>query len=74
MTAVWPPAEFWQRHDKVSSSSATANAAVRLLNGHTLVTFMNQPRAVELDRSGKEVWDYKAEGRVTRLFGGDSPS
>jgi hypothetical protein len=46
-------------------------AAVRLPNGHTLVTSMNPQRgAVELDRSGRsEVWQYKENGsRVTRAF------
>jgi outer membrane protein assembly factor BamB len=42
-------------------------AAVRLPNGHTLVTSMDPARgAVELDRAGKEVWTFKAETRVTR--------
>jgi hypothetical protein len=27
---------------------------------------MYQKRAIELDRSGKEVWEYKRETRVTR--------
>jgi hypothetical protein len=43
-------------------------AAVRLPNGNTLVTSMTQNRAVELDRAGKEVWQYKGETRVTRAF------
>jgi hypothetical protein len=41
-------------------------AAVYLPNGHLLVTSMSQKRAVELDRSGKEVWEYKRTTRVTR--------
>jgi len=41
--------------------------AVRLANGHTLVTSMSTDvGAVELDRSGKPVWTYKEETRVTR--------
>jgi hypothetical protein len=43
-------------------------AAVRLANGNTLVTSFNQPRAAELDRTGKEVWEYKTDTRVTRAF------
>jgi hypothetical protein len=43
-------------------------AAVRLANGDTLVTSYNEPRAVELDRTGKEVWEYKSNTRVTRAF------
>jgi hypothetical protein len=48
-------------------------AAVRLPNGNTLVTsFEPLPgklsRAVELDRSGSEVWSYESDTRVTRAF------
>ncbi len=44
-------------------------AAVRLANGHTLVTSMNPLiGAVELDRSGKQVWHYTEETRVTRAY------
>jgi len=48
-------------------------AAVHLPNGNTLVTsFEPLPgrpsRAVEVDRSGKEVWSYEADTRVTRAF------
>jgi outer membrane protein assembly factor BamB len=44
-------------------------AAVRLPNGNTMVTSMNASRgASELDRSGKEVWSYKADTRVTRAL------
>jgi hypothetical protein len=44
-------------------------AAVRLANGHTLVTSMNaQVGAVELDRAGKQVWQYKTDTRVTRAY------
>ena len=44
-------------------------AATRLPNGNTLVTSMEpqQYRAVELDRTGQEVWQYQADTRVTRL-------
>jgi HEAT repeats len=37
-----------------------------LPNGHLLLTSNTQNRAVELDRSGKEVWEYRRESRVTR--------
>jgi hypothetical protein len=40
--------------------------AVALPNGHLIVTSMNQKRAVEFDRTGKEVWEYKRDTRVTR--------
>jgi hypothetical protein len=44
-------------------------AAVRLANGHTLITTMLPQRgAVELDRQGKEVWNYKVTTRVTRAY------
>lgn len=44
-------------------------AALRLPNGNTLVTSMNLSiGAVELDRAGKQVWQYKAETRVTRAL------
>jgi HEAT repeats/PQQ-like domain len=44
-------------------------AAVRLANGHTMITSMNPGRgAVEVDRAGKEVWTYRAETRVTRAL------
>jgi hypothetical protein len=43
-------------------------AAVRLANGHTLVTGMMQTRAVELDRAGAEFWSYDVHARVTRAF------
>ena len=33
-----------------------------------LVTSMTQHRAVELNRAGKEVWEYRADTRVTRAF------
>lgn len=44
-------------------------AAVRLPTGNTLVTSMTPQRgAAELDRAGKDVWQYRAETRVTRAF------
>jgi HEAT repeat protein len=44
-------------------------AAARLANGHTIITSMNPARgAVEIDRSGKEVWTYKTDTRVTRAL------
>jgi hypothetical protein len=44
-------------------------AAVRLPNGHTLVTSMSTDvGAVELDRNGRQVWQYKADTRVTRAY------
>jgi len=44
-------------------------AATRLANGHTLVTSMNPlVGAVELDRAGKQIWQYKSETRVTRAY------
>lgn len=44
-------------------------AAVRLPNGNTIVTSMSSAKgAVELDRTGKEVWSYKTETRVTRAL------
>jgi hypothetical protein len=43
-------------------------AAVRLPNGHTLVTSYRLWQAVELDREGREVWKYEAPTRVTRAF------
>jgi HEAT repeat protein len=44
-------------------------AAIRLPNGNTLVTSMNTSLgAVELDRTGKQVWQFKADTRVTRAL------
>ncbi|HZU34652.1 MAG TPA: HEAT repeat domain-containing protein [Gemmataceae bacterium] len=44
-------------------------AAIRLPNGHTLVTSMSADiGAVELDKAGKHVWQYKSESRVTRAW------
>ncbi len=46
-------------------------AAVRLANGNTLITSMNAAvGAVEVDRTGKEVWTYRQNGesRVTRAI------
>jgi hypothetical protein len=41
-------------------------AALALPNGHVVVTSMNLKRAIEFDRAGKEVWEYKRDTRVTR--------
>ncbi|MFO0846463.1 MAG: PQQ-binding-like beta-propeller repeat protein [Gemmataceae bacterium] len=41
-------------------------ACVVLPNGNVVVTSMTQKRAVELDRSNKEVWQYRRDTRVTR--------
>jgi HEAT repeat protein len=52
-------------------------AAVRLPNGNTLITscpLQNRPteaapsRAIEFDRKGREVWQYKSSERVTRAY------
>ncbi len=44
-------------------------AALRLPNGHTLVTSMLPERgAVEFDRQGKEVWSFGANTRLTRAL------
>jgi outer membrane protein assembly factor BamB len=44
-------------------------AAVRLSNGHTLITSMNPSAgAVEVDRTGREVWSYRTSTRVTRAL------
>ncbi len=44
-------------------------AALRLPNGNTLVTSMNTDiGAVEIDRTGKTVWQFKATTRVTRAL------
>jgi hypothetical protein len=42
--------------------------AVRLANGHTLVTTFREHRAIEFDKDGKEVTDFKADTRVTRAW------
>jgi hypothetical protein len=41
-------------------------AALSLPDGHILVTSMAQKRAVEIDRSGKEVWEYRRDVKVSR--------
>jgi hypothetical protein len=44
-------------------------AAVRLPNGHTLITSYDSQRgAVEVDADGKEVWQHSTSTRVTRAF------
>jgi hypothetical protein len=43
--------------------------ATRLRNGNTLVTSINpQVGAVEVDRNGKVVWQYRTTSRVTRAY------
>jgi hypothetical protein len=43
--------------------------ALRLTNGNTLVTSMSEAvGAVEFDRAGKQVWQYKSDTRVTRAI------
>jgi hypothetical protein len=42
-------------------------AAVRLPNGHTLVSSHVTNRVLELDRAGKVVWEQQAEGQVFRV-------
>jgi len=44
------------------------HTATRLPNGNTLVTSMAQNRAVEFNRAGAEVWEYRADTRVTRAL------
>jgi hypothetical protein len=41
-------------------------ACVSLPNGNTIITSMTQKRAVELDKTNKEVWEYRRDTRVTR--------
>ena len=43
-------------------------AAVRLPNGRTLVTSMTENRAVELDRAGSSVWEFRHDSRVSRAW------
>jgi hypothetical protein len=43
-------------------------AAVRLANGNTMITGYQSQRAVEVDRSGKTVYEYKTDARVTRAW------
>jgi outer membrane protein assembly factor BamB len=43
-------------------------AAVRLPNGNTLITSMSQRRTIEVNKSGKQVWEYSTDTRVTRAF------
>lgn len=40
--------------------------AAALPNGHILATSMTEKRALELNRAGKEVWEYRRDTRVTR--------
>ena len=37
-------------------------------NGHTLVTSYQSKKAVELDRTGKPVWEYETTARLTRAW------
>jgi hypothetical protein len=41
-------------------------AVAALPNGHFIATSMSQKRAVEIDRAGKEVWEFRRDTRVTR--------
>jgi hypothetical protein len=45
-------------------------AAVRLSNGHTVVTSMSvgRPRAMEFDVAGKQIWEFEVGTRVTRCL------
>jgi len=43
-------------------------AAVRLANGNTLVTTYGQNRAIELNKEGEEVAEFKADTRVNRAW------
>jgi hypothetical protein len=44
-------------------------AATRLANGHMLITSMSSSKgAVEIDRTGREIWSYKTDTRVTRAM------
>jgi len=43
-------------------------ATARLANGHILVTSYQSKKAVELDRSGKPVWEYESTARLTRAW------
>ncbi len=45
---------------------ASPIAAVALPNGHVLVTSMSRKCAVEFDRAGKEVWEYRRDTRISR--------
>jgi len=40
--------------------------ALALPNGHVIITSNTLKRAVEYDRAGKEVWEYRRDTRVTR--------
>lgn len=41
-------------------------AAIGLRGGRVLYTSMTEKRAVEIDRAGKEVWEYRRDTRVSR--------
>jgi hypothetical protein len=44
-------------------------AAIRLANGHTLITSYQEDRgAIELDQGGNEVWEYRLNTPITRAF------
>jgi hypothetical protein len=44
-------------------------AAVRLANGNTLVTFMNDRKAIEMNEDWKQIWEFKdSDSRVSRAW------
>lgn len=43
-------------------------SAMRLGNGHTLISCRDSLKVVELDRSGKEVWSFKSTGYPWRAY------
>jgi hypothetical protein len=43
-------------------------SAVRLTNGHTLISCRDSQLVVEVDRSGKEVWRFKSTGYPWRAY------
>jgi hypothetical protein len=49
------------------ASLGSPNAATRLPNGHTLACSNNDQQVMEVDRTGKVVWQTKLDGRPFRI-------
>jgi HEAT repeat protein len=69
LTAQNLVSEFNAQGKRVWEASAPRpTSAVRLANGHTLVSCRDGQSVVELDRSGREVWRYKSTGYPWRAY------
>ena len=69
LTAQDLVAEFNAQGKRVWEAGAhRPTSAIRLTNGHTLISCRDAQLVVELDRTGKEVWRYKSTGYPWRAY------